>query len=539
MFILREEKSPGMKDIKHLGLLVPAMAASSLVSAQAQHSGAKRPNIIHIMSDDHAYQAISAYGDPLSVNAPTPNIDRLASEGMLFRRAYVENSLSTPARACLMTGLYSHQNGQRTLGKGIDTTKTFVSEVFKENGYQTAVVGKWHMQCEPKGFDYYRIFAGQGEYYNPRIKSPDTDGEYIRQEGYATELVTDMALEFLETRDTTRPFILFVHHKAPHRNWLPALKYLELYEDVTFPMPATIHDDYSGRGDAARDQHMSILRDMTMEYDLKVFDSVDLYAGTRHRNQLMRALDRLTEEEKQLVMDSYNERNAGVDPSGMSDEELLLWKYQRYVKDYLRVIHSVDESVGELLGYLEKEGLLDDTVVTYCSDQGFYMGEHGWFDKRFMYEESFRTPLIIRYPSAIKPGVESQALVQNIDFAPTYLDLAGIKATGQMVGRSMVPVLKKGGRSPLFWRRYLYYHYYDTPSEHSVWRHDGVFDKRFKLIHFYDEKGEKPSYEELYDLRTDPSELHNVIDGKKYRRVVRRLSRALDRFREQQGVDEW
>ena len=528
-----------MKDIKHLALLVPAVAAPSIVPAHAGQTSPGRPNIIHIMSDDHAYQAISAYGDPLSQGAPTPNIDRLASEGMLFRRAYVENSLSTPARACLMTGLYSHQNGQRTLGKGIDSTKTFVSEIFRDNGYQTAVVGKWHMQCEPKGFDYYRVFSGQGEYYNPRVKSHDSDGKYLRQEGYATELVTDMALEFLENRDTTRPFILFVHHKAPHRNWLPALKYLELYEGETFPMPATINDDYSSRGDAARDQHMSILRDMTMEYDLKVFDASEKYAGERHRDQLARALDRLTDSEKQMVMDSYNERNADIATADLSEEQLLLWKYQRYVKDYLRVIHSVDESVGELLAYLEEKGLLDNTVVTYCSDQGFYMGEHGWFDKRFMYEESFRTPLLIRYPSVIKPGVESRAMVQNIDFAPTYLDLAGIKAPEEMVGRSMVPVLKHNGRAPLRWRRYLYYHYYDTPSEHSVWRHDGVFDKRYKLIHFYDEKGQKASYDELYDLRKDPSELNNIIADKKYGRVLKRLYRVLDRFRSQQGVDEW
>lgn len=519
---------------KHILTMIP-MAAAIAPGAMAQN----RPNIIHIMSDDHAYQAISAYGDQLSEHAPTPNLDRLASEGMMFRRAYVENSLSTPSRACLFTGLYSHQNGQRGLGRGIDTTKTFVSEILQQNGYQTGVVGKWHMQCTPKGFDWYEVFYNQGEYYNPGVKTPLTEGRYERQEGYATELVTERAISFIENRDTTRPFCLFVHHKAPHRNWMPALKYIGLFDDIEFPMPDTFYDDYQGRGAAEHRQEMSIDKDMTMEYDLHVpgwgamhgFDETYAeYWGS--------SISRLSPEEREYVEQTYARRNAELLEKDLKGDDLVRWKYQRYVRDYLSVIRSVDDSVGELLEYLEAQGLLDNTVIVYTSDQGFYMGEHGWFDKRFMFEESFRTPLLIRYPAMIKPGSVSDALVQNIDFAPTYLDLAGIEKPEEMVGTSIVPVLKKEGKSPRRWRRYLYYHYYDYPAEHNVLRHDGVFDKRWKLIHFYDPEGKVPSYDELFDLRHDPQELRNVIGERSSRRALRRLRKQLERFRTEQAIDE-
>jgi len=503
--------------------MIPVLAVAPLVQAQ------QRMNIIHIMSDDHSYQAISAYGHQLSAQAPTPNIDRLAAEGVLFRRAYVENSLSTPARACLMTGLYSHQNGQRRLGKGIDSTKTFIPELIHEAGYQTCAIGKWHMRCEPKGFDWYSVFNDQGEYYNPGFKTPLTNGKFVRQEGYATNLVTEQAIDFLEQRDTTKPFCLYVLHKAPHREWLPNEKFLEEYEDITFPTPETFYDDYSDRGPAVKNQEMTIYKHMRMVQDLKY--------GTR--KEIADQFRRADPAQRERIVNSYLRRNAAYVDSTATPDERLNWKYQRYVHDYLRVIKSVDESVGEILDYLDEHGLAENTIVVYCSDQGFYMGEHGWFDKRFMFEESFRTPLIIRAPGLVKtPGVDSEALVQNIDFGPTYLDVAGAKPTDEMTGRSLLPVLRNNGAEPKKWRKYLYYHYYDYPAIHMVSRHDGVFDKRFKLFHFYDLEGKTEPYDELYDLKNDPNELHNVINDPKYKKDIKRLNKVLNKFRKDLGTDE-
>lgn len=514
-------------------IILAAMLSGVSMGAFAQKSKEHKPlNIIHIMTDDHSYQTISAYGSAVSRLAPTPNIDRLAAEGVLFRSAYVENSLSTPSRACLMTGLYSHQNGQRTLGKGIDTSKVFVSEILHENGYQTAVVGKWHMQCEPKGFDYYEVLDGQGSYYNPSFKSKNSKGAYIQEEGYATKLITDHAIEFLEKRDKTKPFSLFVHHKAPHRNWMPEGKYLDLYEDVEFPLPETFYDDYSTRGVAAHTQEMSIDKNLTMNYDLKV-DSTGEWKSI---------YESFTPEQNKLWQESYGPRNKKFLDQKLTGDSLLRWKYQRYIKDYLRCIKTVDDEVGRLIAYLEKNDLLDNTIIVYTSDQGFYMGEHGWFDKRFMYEESFRTPLIVRYPHAKNKGTVNTDLVQNIDYAPTYLDIAGVKKPESFVGSSLVPLIK--GQNPENWREYLYYHYYDYPAVHQVRRQDGVRDKRYKLIHFYGEgvgkeKGIYLNENELYDLKTDSNELHNLYGKAEYKEITDRLQARLDQFRKEQNVDEW
>ena len=515
---------------------VPGTLLPQKADAQEKDS-AKRLNIIHIMSDDHSYQAISAYGHPLSRQAPTPNMDRLAEEGIRFDRAYVENSLSTPSRACLMTGLYSHQNGQRTLGKGIDTTVTFVSELLRQGGYQTAMIGKWHMQCEPKGFDYFYVLRGQGEYYTPTFKSHESNGQYLPEDGYVTNRITAHAIDFLENRDPDKPFCLYVHHKAPHRNWMPDVKYLDLYEDVDFPLPETFHDDYSGKGEAAKVQRMTIDQDMSIIYDLKVREldveptrSGHLKAGLEH------GLARLDSASMARWEEAYGPRNKAFIESGLEGEELLNWKFQRYIRDYLRCIRSIDDSVGEILEYLDSHGLADNTIVVYTSDQGFYMGEHGWFDKRFMYEESFRTPLIIRYPGG-KGGLVSNAFVQNLDFAPTYLDVAGVDAPAEMSGLSLLPVIKKNGRQPCKWRKYMYYHYYDLPSEHNVLKHDGVSDKRFKLIHFYG--GADGDYSEFYDTKKDPNEMHNLISEKRYSRRIARLQRQLDKFRVELAVDEF
>lgn len=501
---------------------------------------AQRWNIVYIMSDDHSYQAISAYGHQLSKQAPTPNLDRLAQRGMLFQRAYVENSLSTPSRACLMTGMYSHQSGQRTLDCPIDENAPFVSEYLQKAGYQTAMIGKWHMLCEPKGFDTYRVLFGQGDYYGPKFRTKETNGQFVEEEGYATNLITDHAIKFLNQRDKTKPFALFVHHKAPHRNWMPPLDMLDLYEDVEFPLPETFYDDYATRGRAAHEQEMSIEKDMEMCYDLKVTQIKPGmgYTHERNGNGFRHQLSRMKPEEREMWESVYNPRNEAMLAQNLTGDALLKWKYQRYIRDYMRVIHSIDQQVGRLLNYLEANGLMDNTMVVYTSDQGFYMGEHGWFDKRFMYEESFRTPLLVCAPG-MKGGEKSNALVQNIDFAPTFLDIADAEKPQQMVGTSLLPIMSNKGKTPKDWRKYLYYHYYDCPAEHNVMRHDGVSDGRYKLLHFYDPKDATRSYDELYDLKKDPNELNNVVADANYAKHLTRLQTQLDTFRKEQRVDEW
>lgn len=544
IFIFKHKNKPMKTFLKTTsGMLAPALMLTACggTGQQQGYMQGKPLNIIHIMTDDHSYQTISAYGHVLGKLAPTPNIDRLANEGMLFRQAFVENSLSTPSRACLMTGLYSHQNGQRQLGKGIDTTKTFFSEILQQHGYQTGVVGKWHMQCEPKGFDYYAVFRDQGEYYNPVVKTKETNGEYVREEGYATVLTTDHALEFLDNRDPSKPFCLLVHHKAPHRNWMPDSDYLTLYDDVEFPLPETFYDDYQTRCDAASTQEMRIDDHMTLTYDLKVEGLEDVAPyNKKWLGSMENALSRMTPEQRAAWDKAYSRRIEEFLKTKPQGDELVRWKYQAYLQDYLRCIKSVDEQVGRLLDYLEKNGLMENTVVVYTSDQGFYMGEHGWFDKRFMYEESMRTPLIIRYPGKTKPHSECTVLTQNIDYAPTYLDIAGVEKPEYMVGTSLVPLLD--GTVPEDWRDCLYYHYYDYPAEHMVRRHDGVRDERYKLIHFYGDKDERRAAincNELYDLQNDPNELHNLYGNPEYKEVQDRLQQRLDQFRADTNVDEF
>ena len=526
-----------MKKLLTSGTALISVAASALATGN-------QPNIVHIMCDDHSFQTISAYGHPLSKLAPTPNIDRLANSGMMFRKAFVENSLSTPSRACLMTGLYSHQNGQRTLGRGIDSTKVFFTELLQAHGYQTGVIGKWHMQCEPKGYDYYSVFNDQGQYYNPTFKTKETNGKYVREEGYATTLVTDHSIEFLEKRDKTKPFCLQVHHKAPHRNWMPEEKYLTLYEDIEFPYPDNFYDNYQTRGVAAHNQEMTIEKEMTIVYDLKVDELKNIPPYDKEWGLGMWNEDMawFTPAQHTAWMNAYSPRNKKFIEAKLTGEELLKWKYQNYLKDYLRCIKTIDDQVGRLLDYLEKEGLLENTIIVYTSDQGFYMGEHGWFDKRFMYEESLRTPLIISYKGHIEPGIISDALVQNLDFAPTFLNLAGIDKPEEMSGTSLTPLFK--GETPEEWRKHIYYHYYDYPAIHQVRRHDGVRGDRYKLIHFYGQgygkdKGNDVDYNELYDLQTDPSEMNNLYGKPEYQEITSQLQKELDNFRTKLKVDEY
>ena len=558
-------------------LLSFAALSCIAVTAQAQQKAAaatQRPNIVYIMCDDHAFQCISAYGSPISKLAPTPNIDRIAERGMRFDRAFVENSLSTPSRACLMTGLYSNQNGQRQLGEGIDTTRTFFTEQLQQAGYQTAVVGKWHMGCDPKGFDYYHIYNDQGQYYNPQYRGTDTDGKYIVEEGYSTDLTTDHALSFIEHRDTNKPFCLLLHHKAPHRNWLANTKYFGMYDNVTFPMPETFYDDYETRGSAVRTQKMSVTKDMRWEQDFKVPEMLDTANADSWDSylSLMNEVNRMNPEQRIAWGKYYFQRNRRLLEARLTGKELDEWKYQNYIRDYMSVIKSVDESVGRVLDYLDSHGLTDNTIIVYTSDQGFYMGEHGWFDKRFMYEESLRTPLLIAYPGHIQPGTVCNKLVQNIDYAPTFLDLAGISKPKELPGRSLTPLFKAGDKVKV-WRSSIYYHYYDYPTYHMVRKHDGVRTDRYKLIYFYGEGGldavkenkyqRQPgtrehgcmtyltslgyfepkdsavNYNELYDLQADPHELNNLYGKPGYEKITKQLQKQLNDYRKSIGVDEF
>ena len=558
-------------------LLSFAALSCIAATAQAQQKAAaatQRPNIVYIMCDDHAFQCISAYGSPISKLAPTPNIDRIAERGMRFDRAFVENSLSTPSRACLMTGLYSNQNGQRQLGEGIDTTRTFFTEQLQQAGYQTAVVGKWHMGCDPKGFDYYHIYNDQGQYYNPQYRGTDTDGKYIVEEGYSTDLTTDHALSFIEHRDSSKPFCLLLHHKAPHRNWLANTKYFGMYDNVTFPLPETFYDDYETRGSAVRTQKMSVTKDMRWEQDFKVPEMLDTANADSWDSylSLMNEVNRMNPEQRIAWGKYYFPRNRRLLEARLTGKELDEWKYQNYIRDYMSVIKSVDESVGRVLDYLDSHGLTDNTIIVYTSDQGFYMGEHGWFDKRFMYEESLRTPLLIAYPGHIQPGTVCNKLVQNIDYAPTFLDLAGISKPKELPGRSLTPIFKAGDKVK-GWRNSIYYHYYDYPTYHMVRKHDGVRTDRYKLIHFYGEGGldavkenkyqRQPgtrehgcmtyltslgyfepkdsavNYNELYDLQADPHELNNLYGKPGYEKITKQLQKQLTDYRKSIGVDEF
>lgn len=558
-------------------LLSFAALSCIAATAQAQQKAAaatQRPNIVYIMCDDHAFQCISAYGSPISKLAPTPNIDRIAQRGMRFDRAFVENSLSTPSRACLMTGLYSNQNGQRQLGEGIDTTRTFFTEQLQQAGYQTAVVGKWHMGCDPKGFDYYHIYNDQGQYYNPQYRGTDTDGKYIVEEGYSTDLTTDHALSFIEHRDASKPFCLLLHHKAPHRNWLANAKYFGMYDNVNFPMPETFYDDYETRGSAVRTQKMSVTKDMRWEQDFKVPEMLDTANADSWDSylSLMNEVNRMNPEQRIAWGKYYFPRNRHLLEAHLTGKELDEWKYQNYIRDYMSVIKSVDESVGRVLDYLDSHGLTDNTIIVYTSDQGFYMGEHGWFDKRFMYEESLRTPLLIAYPGHIQPGTVCNKLVQNIDYAPTFLDLAGISKPKELPGRSLTPLFKAGDKVK-GWRNSIYYHYYDYPTYHMVRKHDGVRTDRYKLIHFYgaggldavkenkyqhqpgtreyncmtylnslgyfDPKDSAVNYNELYDLQADPHEQNNLYGKPGYEKITKQLQKQLTDYRKSIGVDEY
>ena len=489
------------------------------LSAIAQ---SERPNVLFIFSDDHATQAISAYGSRFAKVAPTPHLDSIANEGMLFTRCLVTNSICGPSRATIQTGKYSHLNGFLVNEKTrFDGNQQTFPKLLQKVGYQTAIVGKWHLGSNPQGYDFWQVLPGQGSYYNPDFITPKGK---IRVEGYCTDVITDKTLDWLKNqRDPNLPFMMMMQHKAPHREWSPALEYLNLYDDVSMPEPDTLFDDYSGRGTAAKNQDMSIRFTMELGKDLKIpkYD--------KNGQLTKRILKRMTAEQLAKWNAAYGPKNAELQKQKPTGMDLVRWKYQRYVKDYLRCIRSVDDSVGRVLAYLKEAGLDKNTIVVYSSDQGFYLGEHGWFDKRFMYDESYRTPLMVKWPGVIKPGSVNSDLVSNLDFAQTFLEIAGAAQPADMQGASLVPILK--GKRPADWRNSHYYHYYEFPGWHMVQRHEGVYDGRFKLINFYD-VGEW----ELYDMKSDPKELTNQVRNPEFVGEVKRLKAELAKLRQQYKV---
>jgi arylsulfatase A-like enzyme len=462
------------------------------------------PNIVFIFSDDHASHAISAYG---SNRNETPNMDRLAKEGMRFTNCNVTNSICGPSRAVLQTGKYSHLNGYTTHSSEFDIEQQTFPKLLQQAGYQTAVVGKWHLGRVLQGYDYSEILVGLGIYYNPPMIR---NGKNISRNGYVTDIITDLSIEWLRNRDKSKPFLLMTHHRAPHRPWEPHPHYYEQYKNKVFPYPETFDDSYSGRGRAALEQDMTIAE--TLEpIDLKLTP--------------LEAWEHFTDEQKTAWHKMYDNRRMEFEAVQNDPVALKRWKYQCFMKDYMSCVAGVDDSIGRILKFLDENDLAKNTIVVYTSDQGFYLGEHGWFDKRFMYEQSLKTPLIARWHDHVKPESVNNDIVSNIDFAETLLDMAGVPVPKEMQGRSLVPLLE--GKTPEDWRKSFYYHYYEYPTTHMVKKHEGVYDGRFKLIHFYDDVDEW----EFYDLQNDAFELRNVYSDKKYAEEIIRLHSELERLK--------
>lgn len=520
-----------------------ALAALLLAGCTAE---TRRPNIVFIFSDDHARHAISAYGSAIN---ETPNIDRIASGGLLFTHNLVTNAICAPSRATVLTGTYNHVNGQITNAERFDGGQVTFPKLLQAAGYQTALVGKWHLGTAPTGFDYWRVLIDQGPYYNPQIGSPT---DTTRLPGYTTDLIADLSFSWLEQRDPERPFLLMFQHKAPHRNWKPGPDHLGDYADVDVPMPETFYDDYSGRTRAAAEANMRVDRNLNA-HDLKVSRQGEM------------------DDEQRATWDAvYEPQNEAVRAAGLTGEALDRWKYQRYAKDYLRSVQSLDDNIGRLLDWLDASGLAENTIVVYASDQGWYLGEHGWYDKRWMYDTSLRAPLLVRWPGRVNAGTVSDALVSNVDFAATLLDVAGVEVPATMQGRSLMPIFEASTRAegrplvlaasqlvpagppgaevpfltvppdpapnvatPDDWRKSFYYHYYEYPASHCVRRHYGVRTERHKLIHFYT-LGEW----ELFDLERDPDELQSVYGDPAYAEVQAALTAELSRLRSELAVPE-
>lgn len=472
---------------------------------RSKHAG--RPNILFIMSDDHAYQAMSCYSGKLN---QTPNIDRIAKEGVIFTNSFVTNSICAPSRAVMLTGKFSHANGHLDNTLAFNGSQVTFPKLLRASGYETAMIGKWHLESDPTGFDYWNILPGQGDYYNPDFIEM---GKRNKIEGYVTNLITDFSIKWLDKRDKKKPFCLLLHHKAPHRCWMPDTSYLTKYNDFKFPLPANFYDNYEGRT-AAADQQMH-MKDFCPVNDLKMLDKEGEVQGPL-RKAFEGQLKRMNPAQRAAWDKAYLPEIEYYKKANLSGKELLEWSFQRYMEDYMRCISSVDDNIGRILNYLKENNLDENTLVVYTSDQGFYLGEHGWFDKRFMYEESFRTPLVMKLPNKIKKG-KIEKLVQNIDYAPTFLDLAGIAVPDDVHGKSLVPLIT--GKKTKDWRKSVYYHYYEYPGPHDVKRHYGIRTDRYKLIHFYNDIDQW----ELYDLKLDPNEVTNLYGRKGYEDLTKSL----------------
>lgn len=486
----------------------------------------QKPNIIYIMSDDHDADAISTYSKKL---IQTPNIDRLANEGIKFTNAFVGNSICSPARATLLTGQHSHKNGIKDNQTRFDSSRSTLPKLLQPSGYQTAVIGKWHLHSHPTGFDYCKVLPGQGLYVNPNFI--EMSGETKMHTGYATDVITDESIRWLDQRDKTKPFLLLMHHKAPHRYFFPKLNYLEAYHTKTFPEPATLYDDTENRGSAWRIQTMSILRDMQLCGDLKVdpaylMDIPEYKPDSTQIGHYHSIMNRVPEKERSRYKEIYAERGKLLQTVKPLGKDLLKYKYQWYLQDYLACVASVDESVGRILDYLDQQRLANTTVVIYTSDQGFYLGENGWFDKRFAYDVSMQVPLLMRWPGQVKPGTVNHTMTQNIDYAPTMLDLAGIPVPSWMQGLSLKPLID--GKQKQLPRNYLYYHYYEFGRDHTVIPHLAIRGYDYKLIYFY-----TVNEWELYDLKADPQEQKNLIQSAGHQKIVGQMKNELKKLRNQ------
>jgi arylsulfatase A-like enzyme len=501
-------------------LFMYGLIAGSALTLQA----AEKPlNILFIFTDDHATQAIGAYGSRIN---KTPNIDRLATHGAVFSNSFCSNSICGPSRASILTGQHSHKNGfYSNESIEFDGSQTTFPKLLRKAGYQTALIGKWHLGSDPTGFDHWEILPNQGNYYNPNLykEGENTDFQMWKwgkkYQGYATDIVTDLSIEWLEKRDKTKPFLLMSQHKAPHEPWDPPLKYLSKYDDVTIPEPATLFDDYANRSETLAANTTNIVNFMWSR-SLHYTDPVDKRPPT--------ALARMTPEQKDKWHAAYGPKNREMFAASLSPREMAKWRYQRYIKDYLRCIDSVDDNVGRILDYLEENGLMDNTVIIYSSDQGFYLGEHGWYDKRWMFEESLAMPLIVRWPGVTSPGSRINKLVQNIDYAPTFCEIAGITPPDDMQGRSLKPIINDSNAR---WRTSIYYHYYEYPNIHNVPPHEGIRTDRYKLINFYKNDGFN-----LFDLKNDPSELTDLSNTPEYCDILQQMKRRLADLRKQYDV---
>ncbi len=500
---------------------IPVLFMAILLIACSPQQEKALPNIIFIMSDDHASKAISAYDTSLM---HTPNIDRLAENGIRFDNCYCTNAICSPSRAVILTGKYSHMNGVIDNSLSFDGSQQTLPKILREAGYQTAMVGKWHLKSEPTGFDYWFVLPGQGQYYRPDFIGQEGR---VSVEGYVTDIITDKGIEFIESRDPDKPFFMMLHHKAPHRSWQPAIRHLDKYENKQFPVPASLQDQHKGKSAAAREQEMSIARHMALDYDLKMPEELlirkgsdrELFFGTNWSNPRNRMAVEDFEKWEAYYTDRADEYNALPNDSVAIDE----WKYRKYMEDYLSCIYTMDENIGRLTDYLEETGLNENTIVIYTSDQGFFLGEHGWYDKRFMYDEAHRMPLIISVPGLSKG--DDDHMIINADFAPTILNMAGIEPPCDMQGESFHEILQGG--EPGQWRESVYYHYFEYPAVHSVKRHYGVRTNKYKLIHYYYDIDEW----ELFDLEDDPYEMNNLAGNPDFSDVLSEMKTELHRLR--------